>query len=166
MKKKIIIVGKSGAGKSYKVLNMAIKNKGTTVVCNGVTSIESYKDAFPSLNSFITKDSQHSFSIENNNKYFIEGTFDIANNHHSPTFLSSIILGCDYGYIGNDKKTMAIFDDESWNGIKNKVETFWKLSHSKCQIVITCQDLESLLDINLDDNMKNDILKYWEIYHI
>ena len=145
---------------------MAINNKGTTVICNGVASIASYKDAFPSLNLFITKDNQHCFSIENNNKYFIEGTFDVANNHYGPTFLSSIILGCDYGYIGNDKKAMAIFDDGSWDGIKNKVETFWKLSHSKCQIVITCQDLESLLDINLDDNMKNDILKYWDIYHI
>lgn len=164
MKRKIVFLNGHRDGTSYEVISKAISNKGTTIICNGCTGIESYKETFPALRSFTVKDGQRPFSVEKNSKYFIAGSIDNPKDlSYNPEFLTSLIFGCDYGCIGNDKKALVIFDDGSWNGIRNKMKTFWKLTHSKCQIIIVVQYLEDILDIALDKDMRKDILKYWNI---
>lgn len=44
MKNKKIIIGKSGSGNSYTALLLALQNKHTTIIGNGVTGISRYID--------------------------------------------------------------------------------------------------------------------------
>lgn len=165
-KNKYIIVGKSGSGKSYKALNMAIKNTGTTIICNGFCALSDYSNDFPALKKFIKKDGRYSYTIEENAKYFIESFSGPITIGQSAQFVLNLIRGCDYGCIGNDESSMAVFDDGSWNYITNRVSALWELSHMDCKIIITCQCIEDLLNMPLTEFMKNDISQYWNIIYL
>lgn len=143
---------------------MAVKNTGTTIICNGCTGIDSYNKTFPALNQFKTENSFCCFDVEKNDKYFIQSDHFSYENLEQD-FLIALIKGCSYGHIGDDPQAMAIFDDNSWNSVKGKFSNFWELSHTKCQIIITCQDLSDLLNVALDHKMKKDISKYWNIIY-
>lgn len=165
MKNKTIIMGQSGSGKSYHAMEQAIKNKGTTIIVNGSCGKDRYKNDFPKLEDFISKDSNRSFTLENGKKYFIEYNSDI---NYSVPFVDALILGCDFGMIQNDKNAMVVFDDGSWHNQSNKLLKLWQYSHVKCGIIIVVDNFANLFDINeenLTDKMKNDILKYWNIIH-
>lgn len=60
-KNKTIIIGESGSGKSYTALNIALKKKGTTFICNGCVSKSYYEKSFPSLKEYEDKDGAYNF---------------------------------------------------------------------------------------------------------
>lgn len=166
MKNKTIIMGRSGSGKSFKAINMAIQNKGTTIITNGCCDMERYTEVFPLLKTkFSAMEGDRAFAAEHNRNYFIEhNTLD----NDSAGFVNALIFGCGFGSYGKDKHAMAIFDDGAWYAQKNKLLVLWQFSHEKCQIVITVDSWEDLLDMSeneITDEMKNDILKYWNVVH-
>ena len=70
-KNKTIIIGESGSGKSYTALNIALKKKGTTFICNGCVSKSYYEKSFPSLKEYEDKDGAYNFIPQRNGKYYI-----------------------------------------------------------------------------------------------
>ena len=74
MARKIIIIGNSGTGKSYKALNMAIKNRGTTIIANGIYGAKNHIDyiegTFPELKKFQKKDATRCFCAQKGEKYY------------------------------------------------------------------------------------------------
>lgn len=93
-KSKIIIVGRSGTGKSFRALELALKKKGTTIICNGSTDKKRYEESFPCLKEYEDKDSHYSFAVEKDGKYYI-----CAKDYKSTAteFVNALILGCSYG---------------------------------------------------------------------
>lgn len=163
MKNKKIIIGKSGSGKSYTALLLALQNKHTTIIGNGVTGISRYIDDFSELSDFTEKIYNPVFSIQKDSKYFINCA---KNSADGVKFINSIIFGCDYGVLKNDKDAAIVYDDGLWNYQENQLLALWKLSHTRCKIIITVDSWEELLHIpekEITSKMKSDILKKWSI---
>ena len=55
-KNKTIIIGKSGMGKSDMALDLALKKKGTIIICNGCVDKSYYEENFPKLKDFEKKE--------------------------------------------------------------------------------------------------------------
>lgn len=163
MKNKKIIIGKNGSGKSYTALLLALQNKHTTIIGNGVTGISRYIDDFSELSDFTEKIYNPVFSIQKDSKYFINCA---KNSADGVKFINSIIFGCDYGTLKNDKDALIVYDDGLWDCQENHLLTLWKLSHVKCEIIIVVNSLSDLLHIpekEITEQMKADIQKRWSI---
>ena len=146
-KNKIIIIGEYGSGKSYQALNLMSDKKGTCIICNGSTSISTYKANFPTLGDYAEKSNGQCFPVEQGGK-----------------FVDALIHGCDYGYIGDDENATVLYDDGAWSSSDNNVVTFWQLSHTKCGIIITANtlcDVLKLKETELTEEMIEDVKKYW-----
>lgn len=161
-KNKTIIIGKSGNGKSFMALELGLKRKGTTVICNGHVDKSYYAKNFPDLKEYENKDNKYSFIAEKGGKYYI-----CAKGCNSTIeFINALIHGCGYGKLGNDKKATIIYDDGAWEDSKNNLITLWQLSHMDCGIIITADSIYDILKVNeneLTDKMFMDISKYWNI---
>lgn len=165
-KSKIIIVGRSGTGKSFRALELALKKKGTTIICNGSTDKKRYEESFPCLKEYEDKDSHYSFAVEKDGKYYI-----CAKDYKSTAteFVNALILGCSYGNLGHDKNATVVYDDSAWVASKNNILTLWQLSHADCNIIITADSLSEILKIKpseLSEKMIKDICTYWDIIHL
>ena len=162
MKNKTIILGKPGSGKSYTAVEKALKNKGTTLIVNACCGKSYYERDFPQLRAYEEKESNVSFSIKNNEKYYIPHA-----NESTVGFANALIFGCGYGKLQDDKHATVLFDDGSWLYQKDKILTFWQLTHVKCGIVIVCNQLSDVFglcsDRDLSKDMLGDISKYWNI---
>lgn len=161
-KNKIIIIGKSGTGKSYMALDIALKKKGMTIICNGCVDKSYYEENFPKLKEYENKDAAYTFTSERNGKYYI------CTNEYKPGvgFLNALIHGCDYGHFGKDKNTTFVYDDNAWAAVNNKLLTLWQLSHTDCGIIITADSVCDILQISENELTKEiikDISKYWNI---
>ena len=100
-KNKTIIIGKSGTGKSNMALDLALKKRGTTIICNGSVTKSYYEENFPKLKEYENKDSHYNFVPKRSGKYYI-----CTNDCNSGAeFLNALIHGCDYGHFENDKRT-------------------------------------------------------------
>ena len=162
-KNKIIIVGKNGTGKSFKALELALKKKGITIICNGGTDKNRYEDDFPCLKKYEDKDSHYSFTVEKDGKYYI-----CAKDYKSTAteFVNALILGCGYGNLGHDKNATVVYDDSAWGASKNNILTLWQLSHVDCNIIITADSLSEILKVRpseLSEKMIEDIYTYWDV---
>ena len=163
-KNKIIIIGKSGAGKSYMALKFALKKKGTSIICNGCVDKSRYEENFPELKEYENKDNHHNFVAERDGKYYIRTGLRRPNS--SVGFLNALIYGCDYGKLGNDKEATIIYDDNAWVAGDNNLLTLWQFSHTDCRIIITANSICDILKIReneLTEEMIKDISKYWDI---
>lgn len=164
MKNKTIILGKPGSGKSYTAVEKALKNKGTTLIVNTCCGKDHYERDFPQLRVFDEKDAKISFPIRDNGKYYIPYA-----NESTIGFANALIFGCDYGKLQDDKHAAVIFDDGSWLHQKEKMLTFWQLTHVKCGIIIVCDQLSDVFGLcsnhNLSKDMLADISKFWNILH-
>lgn len=163
-KNKIIIIGKSGTGKSYMALEFALllKENGTSIICNGCVDKSRYEENFPELKEYENKDRHHNFVAERDGKYYIctEKSKSIVE------FLNALIYGCDYEKLGNDEKATIIYDDDAWKASDNNLLTLWRLSHTDCGIIITADSICDILKISeneLTEEMIKDISKYWDI---
>lgn len=165
-KNKTIIMGTSGSGKSYKAIELALKNKGTTIIVNGCCGMDKYTDAFPELSDFISKEGNRSFNVEHNTKYFIG---DNPSTGSATSFANAIIFGCGYGTLKKDKNSMIIYDDGSWLRQDRPILRLWQLGHTNCQIVIVVDSWADLLNIKeseITKDIKNDVCKLWNVFHL
>ena len=188
---KTIIIGSSGCGKSCKALEMAIKNKGTTIIVNGCATLSDYiKDLvewkkltqFSPLRSFIPQNDKKnaSFAIQNGKKYFIENIRGVRpHGADYIRFVNGLLLDSrdNIANLRNDKEAMVIFDDDAWLFENNEMPTILKKSvddnimlrlkqfaQVDCQIVITAQSWEDLLQvIEVTEQMKEDVRKMWNV---
>jgi len=163
-KNKTIIIGESGSGKSYTALNIALKRKGTTFICNGCVSKSYYEKSFPSLKEYEDKDGAYNFIPQRNGKYYIYKS--LRQFVPDSEFLHALILGCDYGYFGNDRNATFVFDDNAWVASNSNLLTLWQLSHVDCRIIITADSICDILKIKENDftkEMVKDISRYWDI---
>lgn len=74
---KIIIMGKSGSGKSFMAMQLAVNNKGTTILANGCEiAYKSYMEStyYPSIKDFVKETYYCLFTIKKGEKYFVEET--------------------------------------------------------------------------------------------
>ncbi len=79
---------------------------------------------------------------------------------------NALILGCDYGYFGNDRNATFVFDDNAWVASNSNLLTLWQLSHVDCRIIITADSICDILKIKENDftkEMVKDISRYWDI---
>lgn len=161
-KNKTIIIGKSGTGKSNMALDLALKKRGTTIICNGSVTKSYYEENFPKLKEYENKDSHYNFIPKRSGKYYI-----CTNDCNSGAeFLNALIHGCDYGHFENDKNATFVYDDNAWINAGNNMLTLWQLSHTDCGIIITADSICDILRINeneLTEKMIKDISKYWDI---
>lgn len=161
-KNKTIIIGKSGTGKSYMALDLALKKKGTSIICNGCVDKSYYEENFPKLKEYENKDGAYTFVPKRNGKYYI-----FTNGCKSGAgFLDALIHGCDYGHFENDKNATFVYDDNAWVTANNNLLTLWQLSHTDCGIIITADSICDILKLNeneLTEEMIKDISKYWDI---
>ena len=161
-KNKTIIIGKSGTGKSNMSLDLALKKRGTTIICNGSVTKSYYEENFPKLKEYENKDSHYNFVPKRSGKYYI-----CTNDCNSGAeFLNALIHGCDYGHFENDKNATFVYDDNAWINAGNNMLTLWQLSHTDCGIIITADSICDILRINeneLTEKMIKDISKYWDI---
>lgn len=165
MKNKKIIIGKNGSGKTYTALLYALKNNNTVVIGNYFEKLIQYISDFPKLSDYLEVDYNSSFPIRKNSKYYING-FKYSSRIEIVDFLNSIIFGCDYGTLKNDKDALIVYDGDLWNCQENHLLTLWKLSHVKCEIIIVVNSLSDLLHIpekEITEQMKADIRKRWSI---
>ena len=163
-KNKTIIIGESGSGKSYTALNIALKKKGTTFICNGCVSKSYYEKSFPSLKEYEDKDGAYNFIPQRNGKYYIYKS--LRQFVPDSEFLHALILVCDYGYFGNDRNATFVFDDNAWVASNSNLLTLWQLSHVDCRIIITADSICDILKIKENDftkEMVKDISRYWDI---
>lgn len=169
MARKIIIIGSSGTGKSCKALSMAVRNRGTTIIANGIYGTKNHIDyierTFPDLKKFQKKDATRCFCVKEREKYYLcVGKSSEPNGVAS--FTNAIVFGCDYGTLCNDRKAMVVYDNGVWNYQKDTLLTLWKLSHVKCKVIITVDSWESLIGAKnweISENMKKDIQKKWNV---
>lgn len=172
---KTIIIGESGSGKSSRVIEMALENKGTTIITNGCTKRSAHEDFYPELKDFILKDCSRPFKVETGKKYFVETDEPLDKN--CVKLADSVIFGSSWGDLSNDENAMVIFDDGAWECQDDKLFTLECFKQVKCQIVITVQDWDSILGLNTQDTViarkpnifsgiQNDILGSWSIRNI
>lgn len=161
-KNKTIIIGKRGTGKSYMALDLALKRKGTSIICNGCVDKSYYEESFPKLKEYESKDGTYPFIPKQNEKYFI-----CADGCKSGTeFLDALIHGCEYGHFAKDKNATFVYDDNAWVTANNNLLTLWKLSHTDCGIIITADSICDILKIKeteVTEEMIKDIAYYWNI---
>lgn len=164
-KNKTIIIGKSGTGKSNMALDLALKKKGTTIICNDCVDKSYYEENFPKLKEYQSKDGAYTFTPKRNGKYYI-----CTNGCKSGAdFLDALIHGCDYGHFENDKNATFVYDDNAWSAANNNLLTLWQLSHTDCGIIITADSICDILKINeneLTEEMIKDISKYWDVVNL
>lgn len=172
---KTIIIGPPGSGKSYHTLQLVSEyissDEGKTVFIADIsTGLSAYIEKFPILKEFISADGMHSFNIENGKKYFVNGKELPAAYYSSlAEYTNSIIFGCDYGELHNNKNALIIYEDGVWNYQSNPLLTLWKLSHTLCNIIITVDSWSDLLRIpenEISDKMKEDIVKDWSVINV
>ena len=164
-KNKIIIIGKSGTGKSQLALELGLKKLGTTIICNGSVDKSYYEKMFQNLKEFENKDGSYTFTPEKNRKYYIR----TDNCKSAIGFVNALIRGCDYETLGTDKKATIIYDDNAWGDSENNMLTLWQLSHTDCKIIITAESLCDVLKIDeseLTEEMIKDVSKYWDIVRL
>lgn len=163
-KNKTIIIGKSGTGKSYMALDLALKKTGTTIICNGCVDKSYYEENFPKLKEYENKDGAYAFNPKRNGKYYI--CTNGCKSGDGFLFLDALIHGCDYGHFENDKNATFVYDDGAWVTDNNNLLTLWQLSHTDCGIIITADSICDILKIReneLTEEMTKDISKYWDI---
>ena len=148
---KIIIIGKSGSGKSSMAMQLAVDNKGTTLLANGnEIAYKAYVEStyYPSIKDFIKENYDRLFTIKKGEKYFIEETRPAA--CRSMELINTMAFRSDYDVLRNDKCAMIVYDDNSWNyqAEKDRIKLLQKLSQIKCQIVITVSCWDDLIGKN------------------
>lgn len=148
---KIIIMGKSGSGKSFMAMQLAVNNKGTTILANGCEiAYKSYMEStyYPSIKDFVKETYYCLFTIKKGEKYFVEETRPAV--CRNVELINTMALHSDYNILRNDKKAMIVYDDNSWNyqGEKDRIELLKKLSQIKCQVVITVDCWDDLIGKN------------------
>lgn len=167
MKNKTIIVGACGSGTSHLALQMALKNTGTTMIVNGILRKEKYETEFPVLESFEEKNGSTSFRVNKNGKYYLSELVRVK--HQNLTqFAKSVILGCDYGDLKEEKEALVVYDDGIWSVEEDKLQTLWQLSHTKCGIIIVTQNLSDFFGIKnnqLTNDMLSDVKKHWNLIY-
>lgn len=149
-----IIIGRSGTGKSTIALNMANRNRGTTVVVGNSLDFYPPLDAkigakkIPNLltdSNFIKKSPYTSFTVVPGSKFFIDTyVYPCDCRYYATSFVNAIINGCDYGNLSSDKNAMIVMDS-CWTGIvpdnyhynENPLLRLWQYEHAKCKIVLT-----------------------------
>ena len=163
-KNKVIIIG--GLGKSWKALELALKTKGASVICNGCVGKEAYEDIFPKLKEYKNMDPERCFVLEKKGKYYIENK--IHSHINNPVeFANALVLGCDYGKL--TKGDTIVYDDAAWGDSKNNLFTLWQFSHAECGIIITANSFHSILKVrerDITEEMIKDISRYWNIIKV
>lgn len=149
---KIIIMGKSGSGKSSMAMQLAVDNKGTTLLANGSPLAYKYymeSTYYPSIKGFIKENYDRLFTIKKGEKYFVEETRpDIYRNME---LINIMAFRSDYDVLRNDKHAMIIYEDGSWNyqAGKDRIKLLQKLSQIKCQVVLTVNCWDDLIGKNV-----------------
>ena len=142
---KTIYIGPTGSGKSYKAINQAINNEGTTILVNGCVDKSYYQKAFPAIRKFNTLNvlnSRRSININNGNKYYIYNDY-LDNDKNYLNIAKSIALNL----VEDEENALVLFDDNSWNDFRGEKETvFEKLTQNACGISIVVQHPCELFD--------------------
>lgn len=174
---KMIIMGKSGSGKSSMAMQLAVDNKGTTLLANGSPLAYKYymeSTYYPSIKGFIKENYDRLFTIKKGEKYFVEETRpDIYRNME---LINTMALRSDYNILKNDKKAMIVYDDNSWHyqKVKDRIKLLQKLSQIKCQVVITVSCWDDLIgkntrtvDVGELESIKKDIENWgWKVIQL
>ena len=164
-KNKTIIIGGYGTGKSCMALDLVLKTKGTSIICNGWGDKSYYEKNFPFLKEYESKDGSRNFVAEKGKKYFICAKDCRA----ACDAVDALIYGCDYGELRNDKKSIVVFDDGAWERSENEFLDLWRLSHVDCGVIITANTIYDILKLNrikVTEKMMKDISKHWNIINL
>lgn len=169
--KKVIVMGETGSGKSYKALEIALKNRHEIVIANGCAGIDCYIKSFPKLSEFSPMDitllgRECAFYIEKNQKYFLEGdkiSYEKLKKE-LPFFVRQIVF-CDEG-LCRDENATIVFDDGIWHYQPYPSLMLSKLGDAKCGVIITVESWGELLgkaDADVSDEEKRDIENFWTV---
>ena len=93
---------------------MAVRNRGTTIIANGLYGTKNHIDyierTFPDLKKFQKKDATRCFCVKEREKYYLcvgkpSGKDSIA------SFTNAIAFGCDYGSLCDNRKAMVVYGE-------------------------------------------------------
>lgn len=163
-KNKVIIIG--SLGKSWKALELVLKKKGTSVICNGCVEKEAYENDFPKLKEYKSMDPERCFVLEEGEKYYIANKIH-AHINNPVEFANALVLGCDYGKL--TRGDTIVYDDDAWGYSKNNLFTLWQFAHAECGIIITAKSLDDILKVrekDITEEMVKDISRYWKIIKV
>ncbi|MCR5837046.1 MAG: hypothetical protein K6G88_11115 [Lachnospiraceae bacterium] len=168
---KKIIIGGHGMGASRECMKIVKEVKESVVYLSAVPNAKEYYNKYPDLdfdNTFVCKDNDREFNVENETKYFLTAIRDQFNRYLFP-------LAENAAFTFNSKNSVAIaragqvlliYDDGAWKYQEDKFLNFWKLTHSSNDCIITIVDEKELFDCELSPEMKRDIAKYWDIQYL
>lgn len=162
--KRIIIIGKSGTGKSKTCFDLAKKYVGTVIYLSDCCLAENYYQKFGALNNFEVHQLSKTIRLQDGKKYF----FVPANNNHIGNMIPLLGLDKNNDFTQNlHGKSLLIIDDGLWERCADKTLLLWKLSYSSMDIVITVSDWNELLgDDEISGRMKKDIGRKWNIIEL
>ena len=163
---KVIILGKSGSGKSFLGLSLIKKySKGTVIVGSCANKQEYIEKGFGFLKDYTDHNCINPLIIETGKKYFFS---DPTSQRYGTGEMNAIISGCGYGDFSQDKKATIFYDDGTW--YRNTAIDLWKMSHCKCNILISANSLGDILQISDNDitkDMRKDMEKLgWKIVEL